>query len=139
MNPLTAEWVAKAEDDYAGAVALNRRRKHPLPDLVCFHCQQTAEKYLKAFLQEMGIAFPKTHILVDLLQLAIPVDAGLQKLSSFLLVLEDYAVKFRYPGLSTTPTQAKAALQAARTFRTALRRRLGLIPARTRKQTRKTP
>jgi hypothetical protein len=42
MNPLTAEWVAKAEADYDGAVALNRRRKNPLPDLVCFHCQQCA-------------------------------------------------------------------------------------------------
>lgn len=38
MNPLTAEWVSKAEADYDGAVALARRRKKPLPDLVCFHC-----------------------------------------------------------------------------------------------------
>jgi HEPN domain-containing protein len=59
MNPLTAEWVAKAEADYAGAVALNRRRKQPLPDLVCFHCQQAAEKFIKAFLQEAGSPFPK--------------------------------------------------------------------------------
>ena len=70
MNPLTAEWVAKAEADYEGAVDLRRRRKNPLPDLVCFHCQQCAEKYLKAILQEAGIAFPKTHVLADLLALA---------------------------------------------------------------------
>ena len=44
-------WLRKAEADYAGALHLHRRKKHhSLPDLVCFHCQQAAEKYLKAFL-----------------------------------------------------------------------------------------
>lgn len=33
------EWIEKAEADYKGAGALNRRRKEPLPDIVCFHCQ----------------------------------------------------------------------------------------------------
>ncbi len=66
MKPLTAEWVVKAEADFQGALALSRR-KNPLPDLVCFHCQQCAEKYLKAVLQEWGIPFPKTHVLTDLL------------------------------------------------------------------------
>ncbi|MCY2987120.1 MAG: hypothetical protein NTY19_04530 [Planctomycetota bacterium] len=40
MKRLTAEWVSKAEADYQGAVALQRRRKHPLPDLGCFHWRQ---------------------------------------------------------------------------------------------------
>ncbi|KAA0230697.1 hypothetical protein EDS67_07285 [candidate division KSB1 bacterium] len=31
------EWLKKAEDDFAGALHLSRRRKKPLPDLVCFH------------------------------------------------------------------------------------------------------
>jgi len=33
------EWIKKAESDYAGALHIHRRRKKPLPDLVCFHCQ----------------------------------------------------------------------------------------------------
>ena len=44
-----ADWVDKAEDDWKAAVDLDRRRRDPLPDPVCFHCQQCAEKYLKAF------------------------------------------------------------------------------------------
>ena len=44
------EWINKAEDDFEGAKDIARRRKRPLPDLVCFHCQQSAEKYLKSFL-----------------------------------------------------------------------------------------
>jgi HEPN domain-containing protein len=50
--PLVQEWVDKAEADYQGAHALQRQRKHPLPDLVCFHCQQSAEKYLLPYITQ---------------------------------------------------------------------------------------
>lgn len=56
---LIDDWVQKAEADYQGAVALNRRRKVPLPDLVCYHCQQCGEKYLKAFLVSKGFNPPR--------------------------------------------------------------------------------
>ena len=49
MKQATREWIKKAEGDYAAATILSRRRKVPLHDHVCFHCQQSAEKYLKAF------------------------------------------------------------------------------------------
>jgi len=126
MNPLTAEWVAKAEADYEGAVDLRRRRKTPLPDLVCFHCQQCAEKYLKAFLQESGIAFPKTHVLTDLLTLADTACASLESLRPQLIILENYAVRFRYPGMDSTLAQAIDALQAVRAVRKLVRAELGL-------------
>lgn len=126
MNPLTAEWVQKAEADYLGAVYLRRHRKIPLPDLVCFHCQQSAEKYLKAFLQEAGATFPKTHNLLDLLQLLMRVNPSLKKLQADLLVLEDYAVKFRYPGISSTLKQAAEAMRALASVRKIVRRTLGL-------------
>jgi HEPN domain-containing protein len=128
MNPLTTEWVAKAEADYQGADALKRRRKNPLPDLVCFHCQQCAEKYLEAILQEAGVAFPKTHLLIDLHLLAAVVHPTLHALRPPLLILEDYAVKFRYPGMNTTAAQATAALGAIRAFRLAARTLLGISP-----------
>jgi len=126
MNPLTAEWIAKAEADYEGAVDLRRRRKNPLPDLVCFHCQQCAEKYPKALLQESGIAFPKTHVLTDLLTLTVTVCASLRSLQPQLTVLENYAVRFRYPGMDSTLTQAIDALQAVRAVRRLVRAELGL-------------
>jgi HEPN domain-containing protein len=53
MLRLTARWVRKAEADVRGARKL-AQDKVALHDLVCFHCQQAAEKYLKAFLQEHG-------------------------------------------------------------------------------------
>jgi len=70
MNPQTAEWVEKAEGDWNAAQQLNRVRKDPSYDAVCFHCQQSVEKYLKARLEEAGVNFPKTHDLIKLLGLA---------------------------------------------------------------------
>jgi HEPN domain-containing protein len=59
MNELTAEWGAKAEGDFATAGRELRARKRPNYDAACFHAQQTAEKYLKAFLQEhRNLGFP---------------------------------------------------------------------------------
>lgn len=44
-----------------------RGGRPPRHDAVCFHCQQSAEKYLKALLQDAGIKVAKTHNLVALL------------------------------------------------------------------------
>ncbi len=44
------QWIAKAEQDYRTVVALSRLRVAPVPDSICFHAQQCAEKYLKALL-----------------------------------------------------------------------------------------
>src|SRR5438309_728249 len=74
MRPLTKEWVAKAEADYESALMLYRKRKSPNYDGACFHAQQSAEKYLKARLQEAQIRFGKTHDLTDLLTQVLPVE-----------------------------------------------------------------
>ena len=128
MNALTSEWVAKAEMDYEGAVSLNRKRKHPLPDLVCFHCQQCLEKYLKGFLHESKISFPKTHSLIDLLNLAVAKVPSLNSLQPDLLFVDNFAVKFRYPGMEATAKQAAEALVRMRKVRLQLRQLLGISP-----------
>ena len=46
--------------------------KPSLHDGVCFHCQQAAEKYLKALLQDLREPIPHTHDLVRLLNLLLP-------------------------------------------------------------------
>lgn len=72
MQQLTEEWIAKAEGDFATARRELAATNLPNYDAVCFHAQQCAEKYLKAFLQESGIAFPKIHDLAALLTSALP-------------------------------------------------------------------
>ncbi len=66
----STEWVQIAEMDYQGARDLVRRRRNLLPDLVCWHSQQCAEKYLKAFLVRHRVAFAYTHNLTGLLKLS---------------------------------------------------------------------
>ncbi len=74
MKASTREWVVKAEEDFMAARGLSLRRKNPLWNVVSFHVQQAAEKYLKARLEEAGLAIPKTHDLLHLLNLVTRVE-----------------------------------------------------------------
>jgi HEPN domain-containing protein len=112
MKGLTAEWLAKAEEDYSVAAGLLRRRKVPA-DSICFHSQQAAEKFLKAVLQEQGIHFGKTHDLEGLLRLCTTAVPQLTLLVADAQLLNDYAVRYRYPGIDATRKQASLAVKAA--------------------------
>ena len=123
MKRLTREWLAKAEEDMSVAAGLIRRRRIPA-NAVCFHCQQAAEKLLKAFLQERNIPFGKTHDLEELLRLTQPTAPSVALLANDLQLLTDFAVKYRYPGQNATSAQARKAVAAMRRVRAAL---LGLL------------
>lgn len=127
MNELTAEWVAKAEDDLSAAGLLLRGGEHPLPDASCFHSQQCAEKYLKAFLQEHQFRFERTHELITLLNLCLPIDGDFESLNKDLGELSDFAVAVRYPGLAATSEIAEQALSAATRVRAFVREKLGVM------------
>jgi HEPN domain-containing protein len=94
--------------------------------LACFHCQQSAEKYLKGLLQEKGVIAPKTHDLDLLLDLLLPLDSTLGFLRRGLDTLSRYGVQYRYPGFRSTESRMKAALRRAEKVRAAVRDRLGL-------------
>jgi HEPN domain-containing protein len=123
---LLDEWVEKAEGDYRGAVALNRRRKQPLPDLVCYHCQQSAEKYLKAYLVMQGVTPPRTHNLLDLLADCEIYDSTLSSQFPLVVSLDPFSVQFHYPGSSATVANAQNAVLTLRRLRKVLRKKLGL-------------
>jgi HEPN domain-containing protein len=120
-----SEWIEKAEADYKGAVGMSRRRD-PLPDLVCYHCQQSVEKYLKAYLVAQGASPPAIHDLRQLLLLCTNFDALLAGLEPLAKFLNPYGVLVRYPGLSATIEESKEAVKAARHIRALLREKLGL-------------
>jgi HEPN domain-containing protein len=126
MNPAVAEWVAKADGDFITAGRELRARKSPNYDAVCFHAQQCAEKYLKAALQEKGKRIPKIHFLLELLGLILKLDTSYEFLKADLEVLEDYSIRFRYPGDFAEKGNAQSAYAAARTTRKFIRQKLGL-------------
>jgi HEPN domain-containing protein len=74
MKPATREWVRCAEEDFDVAAALLRRRTKTAANSIGFHAQQCVEKYFKARLEEAGLNVPRTHDLVALLQLLLPVE-----------------------------------------------------------------
>ncbi len=126
MNPLTLEWVEKAEGDFLTAGREQRARKLPNFDAVCFHSQQMVEKYLKAFLQEKNQSFPRTHVLLELLALCIKIDSAFQVIRPELNALEGYAVQFRYSGQSADKMEARAAYKAGSKARDFIRKQLSL-------------
>src|SRR5687768_9034409 len=97
MKTLTREWVEKAESDQRAAETL-AAGSEPLHNQVCFHCQQSGEKYLKALLQELGQPVPRIHDLDELLDRLRPYHPGLRSLRRGLRFLTNFAVEPRYPG-----------------------------------------
>jgi HEPN domain-containing protein len=126
MKQTTHEWIDKAEEDWAVAQMSARARKHPSYDAAVFHAQQCAEKYLKARLEEASLVFARTHDLLILHQLVLPLEPTWQILQSYLAFLNPFAVAYRYPGLSATRTDAKDALTYCKEVRRVIRTAFGL-------------
>lgn len=87
---------------------------------VCFHAQQCVEKTLKGLLLQQNITPPKTHYLVDLMQLLVPNPLG--QLEPAIRRLDRFYIPTRYPDalpgmmMSGLPSKADAeeALAVAR-------------------------
>lgn len=116
-RPDVVEWIAKAEQDYRTAEVMARKRNNPVPDVVGFHCQQCIEKYLKALLVLKRIDFPKTHDLIELLEIALKKEPLLEIYRTDLRILNPFSVQFRYPGEGATLEDAKQALKAMKRVR----------------------
>src|SRR6266487_3881109 len=97
MKRATREWVRKAEADYRLAETI-AEGSEPFHDQLCFHCQQSVEKYLKALLEELGQSVPKLHDLNQLSRRLQPFHPTVSSMRRGLLMLTDFAVDTRYPG-----------------------------------------
>ena len=119
---LARQWLIKAQNDLLNAD--NNLRSDQIPfDTVCFHCQQAAEKLLKAYLVGRGCAYPFTHDLLFLLQHILPIQADAEALRDSLALLMPYAVEIRYPDDAFAPTEhdAQEAREAAEQVQSWLR------------------
>jgi HEPN domain-containing protein len=122
-NPL--DWADYAEQDWEAAKLLLKRSK-PLTTSVCFHAQQSAEKYLKALLIAKNSEFPKTHDLSTLNLLCNQVGILTGFSPAALTILTDHAVASRYPGDEPTVEDAKESVEIAKSVRKFARSFLGL-------------
>ncbi|MGC1378169.1 MAG: HEPN domain-containing protein [Anaerolineales bacterium] len=126
MREITEEWVFKAEEDYHSVARLLYSEDVPIASPACLHCQQCAEKYVKAFLEEHKVDFPRHHNLVQLLDMCLALDRDFETLRNNLLHLEGYAVAIRYPGVRISVEIAERALADAGHIREFVRTKLGI-------------
>ena len=124
--PDVLEWISKAEQDYQTAMTMVRKIKKPVPDIVGFHSQQCIEKYLRAFLVLNKMNFPKTHDLIELLEIAIAKDPLIEVYRKDLRILNPFSVQFRYPGESATVEESVTALKTMKKVRKFFGERFGL-------------
>ncbi len=127
MNPLTLEWIELAEENYA-ITKLIQREQLAMRNGMCFHAQQCAEKYLKAWLQENNIPIPRTHNLEELLNLILPTIPTWRAWTADISKLSKHAVDTRYVGQTPSAEDASHAMLTCETVRQAVRSQLNLSP-----------
>ena len=111
---IARQWVAKARHDLPSAD--NNLSAAEVPyDTVCFHCQQAAEKLLKAFLVGNGRPPPRSHDLFLLLETVGTLSGEPESLREALAILMPYAVEIRQPqdGIVPSEEDAREAREAA--------------------------
>ena len=90
------EWIEIADNDFDSAVLLNEAvRKHH--EIICYHCSQAVEKYLKGYLVSMDIVPKKTHDLRYLNSLCIELDVNFESIITECAFLNKFANDIRYP------------------------------------------
>jgi HEPN domain-containing protein len=126
---LVDEWINKAEHDL-GMAELAISNKPEYKDLICFHCQQGAEKYLKAYLIRLDINFKKSHSLIYLLDLLAAGEKVPDSLYETADILEDYGVEVRYPGdgIELNEEDMQEAYQAALKVKEFVKEKLDHLP-----------
>ena len=92
LDRVIRSWIVKAEGDFAVAEhELSLPPEKMVREAVCFHCQQMAEKYLKAFLASRGAGIEKTHSLSRILSECTNFDPDLTEVE--LGKLDGYALR----------------------------------------------
>ena len=95
-NDDVKEWIEIADNDLDSAILLNEAaRKHY--EIICYHCSQAAEKYLKGYLVSMDIVPKKTHDLRFLNSLCIELDSNFENIITECAFLNKFANDIRYP------------------------------------------
>jgi len=108
------QWLIKAEHDIGSARRLVSG-DIPYLDTAVYHCQQAAEKSLKAYLTLKDSPFQKIHDLSFLVDQCKELDIEFEKIMYISSILTPYAIAFRYPGdvIEPDPQDADEALRLA--------------------------
>ncbi|MBI4797201.1 MAG: HEPN domain-containing protein [Desulfarculus sp.] len=122
----TRAWLRRSSEDLRAA-NVDMTASPPLVEDALFHCQQAAEKALKAFLAWHDRPFRKTHDLVELGAACCEVDNTLEPILKLAAPLTEFAWRYRYPWQDIPPAmeEGHASLDLARQVYQAIAERLG--------------
>jgi len=113
---LVKEWLQFARENLLFASSGMKENFSPY-HTICFLCQGSAEKYLKAFLIWNGWELKKVHDLQDLLTFCMDFEPAFETLKEECSILNEYITQARYPGdlpfESISQNDAKEAIEAA--------------------------
>jgi len=108
------EWLRRAKSNLERARA-GKASEEVLYEDLCFDCQQSAEKAIKALLISIDKKFPWEHSIARLLELVSEAGIKIPEEIEKAIDLTDYAVETRYPGgrEPVTEEEYKEALKIA--------------------------
>ena len=112
-NNIYEEWYEFARKDLESAKFLINM--HPKPvEIICYHCEQSAEKYLKGYLIKNGNKVEKTHDLVLLNNKCKIINSSFDTIEDECIELVPYGVQVRYPyQLDVTEEDIISAIECA--------------------------
>ena len=95
------------------------------PYSICFHAQQAAEKYLKAFVALHGQVVPKSHDIAGLIERCATIDPSLKALLPCAASLKSFGVEIRYePSKEEAEQKCPEAWSAMNSIMAALKHKL---------------
>jgi HEPN domain-containing protein len=116
-NEFARDWLRRAKSNLERA-RVGKTKDEILYEDLCFDCQQSAEKVIKALLISIDKEFPPTHSIARLLEIVSETKTEIPAEIQKAIDLTDYAVKTRYPGESepVTKEEYEEALTIAETI-----------------------
>ena len=111
------DWMTIADSDFDSAKILHEApRKYY--EIICYHCAQAVEKYLKSYLVYHDILPEKTQDLIHLNRHCVNIDSIFQSINTKCGFLNRFANNIRYPHpYETGDTDANFAIDAVEKIR----------------------
>jgi HEPN domain-containing protein len=92
-------WFEYADNDFEAAIILSNQQK-PKFEIICYHCQQSAEKMLKGYIAIHDGKLLRTHDLVVLCETCSSFNPNFESILETCSDLTIFASEVRYPGTS---------------------------------------
>ena len=125
---IVKQWFEKADHDL-GTAQVTYLYLPLYRDTIAFHCQQSAEKYLKGYLLFLEIPFKRQHSLNYLLGLISEKISISEALYLNASELEEFAVEIRYPDtlIELTDIEIHQAFDIAKMIRAFVLTQMNLV------------